>query len=291
MWTAAVMLAAASPTVAYTIDPKHRIVEGVASDGRALFLSSILDRTIIVCRKSCDWEFVLAGPAVPLGISWDPTRKLLWVAMHCPKLPGVQPCSGEVQGVTARGKLRYRIWPGTDFSPGDVNASDGRLFVSDSANGKVYRADPEAGRWTELVMTGDRKSAQGMAVDGSGRLIAADYSKGISAIDLSTGARTMLPRAGDKPLRGIDGMISVKGRIFAIYNGQAPGALLELMPGPDGLKFGQISGDADLSDPTQVAVMGDSLLAVADSGWATIETKDKREKGATILKFAIPPQK
>lgn len=291
MWTAAVMLAAASPTVAYIIDPKHRIVEGVASDGRALFVSSILDRTILVCRKACDREFMLAGPAVPLGISWDPKRKLLWVAMHCPKLPGVAQCSGEVQGVTAKGKLRYRIWPGADFSPGDLNASDGRLFVSDSANGKAYLADPEAGRWTELVTTGERKSAQGMAIGGDGRLIAADYSKGISAIDLGTGSRTMLPRAGDKPLRGIDGVVATNGRIFAIYNGQSPGALLELLPGSDGLKFGQVSGDEDLPDPTQVTVMGESLFVVADSGWATIEKEEKRAKGATILKFAIPPQK
>lgn len=291
MWAAAAMLAIASPSVAYTIDPKHRIVEGVASDGRALFVSSILDRTIIVCRKSCDREFVLAGPAVPLGISWDPRRKLLWVAMHCPKLPGVAPCSGEVQGVTAKGKLRYRIWPGADFSPGDLNASDGRLFVADSANGKVYLADPEAGRWTQLGMAGERKSAQGMALDAGGRLIAADYSKGISALDLNTGARTMLPRAGDKPLRGIDGMVAAEGRIFAIYNGQAPGALLELVPEANGLKFGQISGDEDMPDPTQVTLMGNSLFAVADAGWATIETKDKRDKGATILKFVIPPQK
>lgn len=281
----------AAPTVAYTINPKHRIVEGLASDGSTLFVSSILDRTIIACRETCDREFTLAGPAVPLGISWDPKRKLLWVAMHCPKLPGVAPCSGEVQGVTAKGKLRYRLWPGADFSPGDLNASDGRLFVSDSANGKIYLAEPEAGRWTELGTSGERKSGQGVALDSGGRLIAADYSKGISAVDLATGTRTMLPRAGDKPLRGIDGMVAAKGRIFAIYNGQAPGALLELAPGPDGLKFGQLSGDTDLPDPTQVTVIGDSLYAVADAGWATIEKEPARAKGATILKFAIPPQK
>jgi len=258
---------------------------------RALFVSSIRDRTIIVCRKVCDREFDLAGPAVPLGISWVPKRKLLWVAIHCPKLPGVTPCSGEVQGVTAKGTVRYRIWPGPDFSPGDLNASDGRLFVSDSANGKVYRADPEAGRWTELTTTGERKSAQGIAPDGQDRLIAGDYFKGISRIDLQTGERTLLPRAGDKPLRGIDGMVAARRRIFAIYNGQAPGALLELVADPSGIKFSQISGDEDLPDPTQVAVIGESLFAVADSGWTTIETKEKRDKGATILKFAIPRQK
>lgn len=276
---------------AYQIDPRHQLVEGLATDGRRLFVSSILDRSIIICRERCDKMFELAGPAVPLGISWDPKRKLLWVAMHCPKLPGVSPCSGEVQGVTAKGKLRYRIWPGADFSPGDVNASDGRLFVSDAANGKVYQADPEARRWTELGTSGERKSAQGVAIGDKGRLIAADYSKGVSAIDLATGERTLLSRAGDRPLRGIDGMVAAGGRIFAIYNGQSPGALLELSPGASSLNFGQISGDAELPDPTQVTVMGGSLLAIADSGWALIDKGERRSKGATILKFAIPPQK
>lgn len=291
MLAAVALVATASPVVAYTIDPQHRLVEGVASDGKSLFVSSILDRTIIVCRKRCDRKFTLSGPAVPLGISWDDKRNLLWVAMHCPKLPGVKPCSGEVQGVTANGKLRYRLWPGANFSPGDITASNGQLFVADSANGMVYRLDPSAGKWTELATTGERKSAQGMALVDADHLIAADYSKGISVIRFDTGERTMLLRAEGKPLRGVDGVVATDGRIFAVYNGQTPGALLELLGDEKELRFTQISADDDLPDPTQVTAIGDSLLVVADSGWALIDKGQARTKGATILRYSVPARK
>ena len=60
----ALLAAAASvqPKVVLTIDPRHRLVEGVASDGKTIWVSSILDRQVLACRKTCRTFATLPAP-------------------------------------------------------------------------------------------------------------------------------------------------------------------------------------------------------------------------------------
>src|SRR6476661_576468 len=86
-------VAAVQPQTLLTIDPRHRLVEGVASDGQTIWVSSILDRQILACRASCRTIATLPQPLHPFAVAWDSTRKRLWVAADCP--PGVaaiKPC-------------------------------------------------------------------------------------------------------------------------------------------------------------------------------------------------------
>ena len=53
MILAMVAAVALVPQTVATIDPKHRLVEGVASDGTTIWASSLIDRQILQCRKSC----------------------------------------------------------------------------------------------------------------------------------------------------------------------------------------------------------------------------------------------
>ena len=265
---------------AYTIDPKHQLVEGLASDGTTLFVSSVLDRTIIACTDTCRDVIRLDGPAVPLGMSWDKKRKLLWVAMHCPALPGVGRCTGEVRGVTVAGRVKYRLWPSSSFSPGDISVVGKSIVVSDSGSGQIYRLTPEKRRWEKLILSGEMKSAQGVAALEDGSILAADYTKGISRIDPKSGKRTMILLDDGKPLRGIDGMVPDRIYAYGIYNGSVPGKLLELNVYGKVLRTREL---ADLTDPTQIAVRGLNLYAVADSGWSLIDQKKPRTQGAKIV--------
>jgi hypothetical protein len=43
--------AALQPQTVLTVDPRHRLIEGVASDGKTIWLSSLIDRQILACRK------------------------------------------------------------------------------------------------------------------------------------------------------------------------------------------------------------------------------------------------
>jgi sugar lactone lactonase YvrE len=189
----------------------------------------------------------------------------------------------------SRGRVRTRISPSAGtFHPGDVSASGGRVFVSDSQNGLVFRLLPSGKALMAVNLPGDGKSAQGTALTPDGEaLIAADYSLGVRAIDLATFKATVLPRQDGKPLRGIDGLVRCGSTYYGIYNGTSPGTLVAIRRTDKGIEFGQPLGEVTLPDPTQVAYDGKRLLIVADSGWATIDKPDfKRTSGAPVI--AVP---
>ena len=290
MILAALALAASAPQTILTVDPKHSLIEGVASDGSTIWLSSLVDRAILACTKTCTTLATLPAGLHPFAISWDARAKRLWVAADCP--PGVAfiaECErGGLLGLDMRGKIRTWVAPmGGAFHPGDVSAANGEVFVSDSQNGAVYRLAPNGKALLTLVAPGVGKSGQGMALGAGGKqLIVADYSQGIASIDLSTGARTLLPRQDGKPLRGVDGMARCGGTFFGIYNGAAPGRLLTIRMRPGGVTYGEAIDDLKLPDPTQIAFDGKRLLVVANSGWEPAMKGTARTEGAPIL--AIP---
>jgi len=293
---AAVLLAAAPlpPQTILTIDPKHRIVEGVASDGRTIWVSSILDRTILACRRACRTMAVLPAGLHPFAIAWDRGRKRLWVAADCPPgVRGISACDrGALIALDKSGRIVTRISPevGT-FHAGDVSASQGQVFVSDSQNGMVFRLTSSGRAIMAVVLPGVGKSGQGTALSEDGKsLMVADYSQGIGSVNLATWTRTLLPRQDGKPLRGVDGLVRCGATYYGIYNGAAPGALLSITVSGNGIKFGQPLGEVTLPDPTQIAYDGKRLLIVADSGWATLDKAGfVRTQGTPII--AIPLSK
>lgn len=285
--------AALQPEPILTIDPRHRLVEGVASDGSTIFVSSVLDRQILACRTTCRTLAILPPGLHPFGLAWDATRKRLWVAADCPQgVPGIKPCnSGALVGLTAGGRLMTRISPlSGSFHPGDVSASAKGVFVSDSQSGAVYGFGRSGYSLVPLIRPGVGKSAQGTAVSEDGkRLLVSDFALGIATVDLSTRNRTLLPRPDGKPLRGVDGLAVCGSIYYGIYNGTAPGALLAITPGEGGLTMEQPLGDASLSDPTQIASDGKRLLLVIGSGWGDIDKQPTRETGAEIVAVPIKP--
>jgi len=284
--------AAVQPQTVLTIDPKHRLIEGVASDGATIWVSSVLDRQILACKAACRTLAILPAGLHPFAIAWDGGRRRLWIAADCP--PGVKlikPCDrGALIGLDVKGRIKTRIAPVSgNFHPGDVSASAGGVFVSDSQNGAIYQLAKSGYALSALVGPGVGKSAQGTAADGEGRkLLFADYSQGVGVLDLATRTRTMLPRQDGKPLRGIDGLVRCGSTYFGIYNGSTPGALIAITPGETNLSFDQPLGNTTLADPTQVAFDGKRLLIVADSGWATLDKEGfVRTVGAPIVSVPL----
>ena len=279
------------PQTLFTVDPSHRLIEGVASDGRNIWLSSLIDRQILQCGKSCKTIATLPEGLHPFAIAWDKQRKWLWVAADCP--PGVsfiKACDrGALIALDKRGKLRTRISPFVgQFHPGDVSASNGQVFVSDSQNGMVYRLVSNDRALMAVVLPGVGKSAQGTALDASGKqLLVADYSQGIAMTGLSDFKRTLLLRQDGKPLRGVDGLARCGDTYFGIYNGAAPGSLLTIRMRPGGIEYGELVENLKLPDPTQLAFDGKRLLVVPDSGWELALKGEIRTKGAPILSIPL----
>ena len=284
--------AALQPQTVITVDPPHRLIEGVASDGKTIFLSSLIDRQILTCRTACKTLATLPEGIHPFAIAWDGSRKRLWVAADCP--PGVKfitACErGALMAYDAKGRLKTRISPPVgSFHPGDVSASDGNVFVSDSQSGMVYRLTPNGRGLMAVVLPGVGKSAQGSAYDkANGRLIVADYSQGITAIDLTTLKRTLLLRDNGRPLRGIDGLVRCGSGFLGVYNGQAPGQLIAFTIDGNKLKLRDPAEGYATTDPTQVASDGKRLLVVPNAGWeVALKGEGKRAEAAPIHAFPM----
>lgn len=281
------------PQVAATIDIRHRLVEGIATDGRTIWASSVLDRAILACREGrCRPIATLPKGAHPLGIAWDHGRRRLWVTADCPPIPGVEKCEqGEVFALDRAGRVRARLSPrlGAAFHPGDVSASPQGVFVSDSLSGAVYRVSRRGRALTALLAPNIGRSAQGSTVDApSRRLIVADYGGGIAALDLKTGARTLFPRADGTALRGFDGLMRCgPDHYLATFNAQAPNRLVAVTLKEERAETRDIVTGGDLEEPTQLATDGKRLLLIANSGWQAAEKPDVPRKDSVRILFYL----
>lgn len=286
--------AAAQPSVILTIDPSHQLVEGVATDGSTIFVSSVLDRQILACQKTCRTIATLPEPLHPLGITWDWERKLLWIAADCPDVAGITKCQqGALVALSPTGPIRARFAPkGVPFHPGDVSAARSSIMVSDSQSGLVWALLPRRKGLTAINRPGDGKSAQGTALAPSGTsVIVADYSRGIGSIDLKTTATTWLPKPDGKPSQGIDGLVRCGETYFGVYNGGAiPPRIYRYRMRPGGIERDELIPGFTLPDATQIAFDGKRLLAVAGSGWDAIGKAERsRATGARIISIPLSP--
>ena len=261
-------------------------------DGRTVWVSSVLDRQILKCRKTCTVVATLPKGMHPMGMAWDRLLQRLWIATDCPDLPGVEKCEhGWLAGLNARGKLVVRMAPeGGTFHVGDVSASRAGVFVSDSQNGAVYRLNSRGTVLRETVPIGVGKSAQGSVTDPTGKtLIVADYSQGIAAIDLATGVRTILKQANDHPVRGVDGLTRCGGVFYGIYNGGAlPPALVRFSVSGDRITLDRPIEGSPLADPTQLAVDGEMMVLVGKAGWEEATKGAARTDPTSILAYDPP---
>src|SRR5438128_1974353 len=104
--------AALEPQPQFRIAPEHRLIEGVASDGRTVWVSSVIDRTILACRETCRTFALLPRGDHPLGMAWDSSRRRLWVTTDCPPFPMFAKCdNGALLAVDRSGHIRARLVP------------------------------------------------------------------------------------------------------------------------------------------------------------------------------------
>lgn len=155
---------------------------------------------------------------------------------------------------------------------------DGTLFISDSYYPAILKRTPD-NQLEEFVFRPDLfRSLQGLALDDStGILYAADYSKGLFAIDIFTGEILADTASfGDFSLRGIDGLalyVAPDGRrlLYAVQNGTQPKRLIGVGLRPDGrdfTHFGVIDeGSFPIGEPTNGVFIGSNFYFIANSPW------------------------
>lgn len=267
----------------YIVPADWHLIEGIAGDGRRVWVSSVVDRAVLELKPGSGVKRVLRLPATigaPFGIAWDSSRKLLWIAAMCPAEPKIENCGKSgLYAIDDRGKLHRSLTLDVPFNPGDVSvdAQRGRVFVSDSRNGAVYRCEGACKTLQPLIKPNERASAQGLAIsEDHGSLIVADYSRGIIEIDLATGAEKRVLTLDGKRLRGMDGLVRLSGANFVgIQNPGNPAELVEFA-----IEDGVLSdprnmiGAPPLGEATQILDVGYRLLLVGDAQWRLYAGKD-----------------
>lgn len=284
--------------VLLTVPASHRLIEGIATDGRTFWLSSVVDRKILVWREGETLRVLKMpdGTARPLGLAYDGKRDWIWIATDCPKIAVEGTCDKPgLVAIDRTGKLKARLTPPVGEAHfGDVSVADGIVHVGDSANGAVYRCRDACAALETVIPPGVNRSAQSSAAYGGDKLMVADYGSGIVSVDAS-GARSAVVREDERPLRGVDGFARAGDWFVGVQNSQAPGIVFGFQLAPDGRHIADLrvlAGGPDFPEPTQIAVANGMIYVVADAQWAAYDaarTEGRPAQHATrILMVKLP---
>ena len=122
-----------------------------------------------------------------------------------------------------------------------------------------------------LVGPGTFRSPQTPAVTPDGRILVADYARGIASVDPATHAVRWLDHADTVAYSGIDGMYLVGHSLLAIQNGTPVPRVVRFELDPSFRRIGTWSvverGTPHLGQPTHGAVVGHDFYFIGNSGW------------------------
>lgn len=298
-------------TIAFTMREKDLIPEGIAADpatGR-LFVGSIEKRKIVALSpEGKESSFVPSGAAglgPVIGLRVDSVRGRLWAVSEPKGRPKSDP--GTFHGIYAftlsDGSLAARIELPRSLGPhhelNDVCLDDaGTAYVTDSAAGMIFRAEPGKKKLTALPLapgaSAKLKDANGIVCTPDGLRLYVAAADGVVAVDPKAGTATVLATPPDVPggLGGCDGLyLETPDRLVGIQNGN-PGKerVLRATLDPAGLAATRIdvllAGDPSFKIPTTGAILNGALFLIANSQVASYDTVgnlDRRKLARPVI--------
>lgn len=300
-----------SAQLAFVLPDSGFLPEGIAFDPRTqrFFLSSIRTGRILAWSREGGFaEFVPArrdGQWAMLALAADTATRTLWATTAAmPFYAAHQAADSGRSAVLAydldTGALRRRYDAPAEgrHSLGDMTvAPNGDVFVSDSDEGVVYRI-PRGATEMEPFSGDGLVSPQGLVIASDGRILVADYIRGIAALDRESGDVTWLQVADSMAVSGIDGLVRVGRSLIAVQNGVAPKRVIELRMDDAETRItgwrALESGTPLLTEPTHAVVVGAELFFIADSGWDRLAQDGTIKPGmvlqpAHVLRMPITP--
>jgi sugar lactone lactonase YvrE len=297
--------------VAFTIPEKGLVPEGVAYDPvtRSFFVSSIRKRKVFRIDAAGKVSVFVAprdgGLRTAAGIGIDPKRRALWVASEAmPHMEGYvkdEPLQSALFEFDAdTGKFRREIRPPATEKPAGFDdlavAADGRVYVNDGLNGRVWTLSPGGTALEVFVESGVFRGTQGLAPTPDGRtLYLSDYS-GLYRVDTASKRITRLPVPPDVALNGVDGLVWSGGSLYAIQNGVEPNRIIRVDLAPDGTtvtgaKILEMNHPA-FDEPTLAVAANGSLYVCANSQGGKFRNEKKpiapaEMQDAVILKVPL----
>lgn len=284
------------------------IIEGIAHHSRTgdLFLSDVhlrciwrRDRDGRLTRFTAEDDDLLGL----FGLALDEARSSLWAAMRAlPEMSGYTAAQLGYTGLAEfnlnTGEVRQIVpipGDGRESAVGDlVVAADGTVYATDSKAPVIWKFIPGSEEAIKAAESPAFSSLQGIVLIRD-RLIVADYSNGLFAVDPRRGGITALPAPAGTTLLGLDGLVAIPGGLIATQNGLDPSrvlrinlnAALDAITGVSVLAAGQ----PILTDITLITLANDHPTLIAGSGW---DRFDPAKAGSPdphtvrILQVAIP---
>jgi DNA-binding beta-propeller fold protein YncE len=312
-------LLAYAQEIAFTIPEKDLIPEGIAHDPTTnkLYVSSTYKRKIIEIDMATgkSKEFIReAQDDIPgvIGMRVDAKRRHLWACaatagegMPVRGLENNNDKTGLYQYDLKSGKLlqHYTIEKDTLFHfINDVAiTSDGQVFVTDTGNGKLYKASSN-GR-LELFYTFNGYAPNGIDVADNGDLIIAVYGKPNAFIRLNPKTKSLKTIAlpGNEQV-GADGLYSYKNYLIAIQPSHRD-RVVAIYPLTSEATIGTEvqtiidPNNASLFQPTTGVVVGNEFYFIANSQLQHFRKLHREGKGkysmdllrdVVIMKVKLP---
>lgn len=297
-----------------TLPERDLISEDIAFDpiDQRFYISSVRHGKILSLTKSGKAADFLAEGApniwAVLALGVDAKRRYLWATTVA--MPENLRFQTEDRGRSALlrfslrdGSLlkRYDLPRDSEHALGDLTVSPaGDVFVSDG-HGPVYWVSRDNDRLQELIPPGTFRSPQTPALSRDGHtLYVPDYTRGISAVDLTTKQSNLLPHPRELSLAGIDGLYLAGRTMIAVQNGTSPARIISMQLDSSLRKIESFevleSNSTGLGAPTHGIMVGRQFYFLADSGWDRMEDDGKVKPGAafefpTIRVLTIRPPK
>jgi len=300
---------------AFTIPEKELAPEGVAYDPvtNAFFVASVRKGKIVrIGPDGKITDFVQPGQGLrsALGIGVDAKRRTLWVANETiPLMNGAtdadrdRPDSALFEFDLDSGRLRGRHVPPASPNPPHFDdlsvAPDGRVYVNDGFNPRIYRLDPKTGGFELWLESGGIDGGtQGLAATADGRALYVSDYRSLYRVDTATKRVTPIPVPADVSLNGVDGLVLFGNSLIGIQNGVVPHRVTRVDLAPDGVgvvgaRILEMNHPA-FDEPTLGTVVDGTLYFTANNqGHRYYDTKHPYKpedlQDAVILKLPLTP--
>jgi sugar lactone lactonase YvrE len=268
----------ARSTVAFSVPGPDLIPEGIAVDDATgtFYLSSMHRRTIVAIDPAGGARRFMpegqGGILSVLGMKVDRARGVLWAASHAAHSMIGYRAAHEADGAYALSLADGKVVRRVVFADREAHlsndlaiASDGTVYLTDSASGGLYRIPPDRDALELVVPTGTFGYPNGLALAGDDRLYVAD-ALGIALVSFDSRTVQRLTAPPNVALGGIDGLVLEGNRLLGVQGSLGKPRIVAITVDGDratGLTVLENSGALD--QPTTTCVWQGALYTIANS--------------------------
>ena len=262
--------------VAFTLPDSRMLPEGIAYDpvARAFYVGSLAQNAVYrILPTGKPQRLSRTGDALDavLGIAIDgAARKLYAVSTSALTEAGrVKPRNAIKVYDLSRGRLERTIDVPAARQLNDVAlVPNGRLLVTDSAGGGVWRVDLSTGVVQALVPLDGARGANGIAVVPSGDVAYVAAARRPLRLDIASGALLPLELPPGENAAAIDGLYWHDGALIGIQNATTPARVVRLKLAGDGRSIVSVETlqshhQRAFTEPTTAAIAPDGLYVLA----------------------------